>query len=326
MTYISIVISSWHLDVVSSYLYELKDFELIIIVLPQSDVNNETRYRINNIDFRRFNTDKIKIKYLKGLKKKYKIIFASIKKTETCTILTPGGIDFRIVLGSYLKNFKTNFVPFDEGTSTYYERSERGILKSGDTKSYLKDCFAKYLEWILLKLYYKEKFYMLDIDNDYKINSKFRNKLAYFYSSYYKSIPTFEKDILILKDYDHDIANKYDIYKIYEKICQKHIGHNILIKKHPNDIDQIFDRYIIDKYRNVTIIQGYSAEELIYKYKFKLIYFGISTSGLVASIMLDTPLICFASDYLKLSSINKSYYRRIVFFKKTFRNVIKKFL
>jgi hypothetical protein len=327
--FVSFIISSWHLDVLYSYVLSNKLCSGIIIVLPQSDVNDLSRFRLSNENFivDIANTDvcfieepDFKLNILNLIK------YNSIKrKTESIFVFNPGGVNYLILSCLPLYNFNINYVQIDEGTSTYLPDGKKGLLIERNTDVSVKTSLIRKIKSILkLSTYYffnilsSIKFFnsnlFITVNSKLLINDDIANNLKCYYNIFEDNHITYElNSILIIKDFDKEVLPDDRIIEMYEQMFQvlQLLDKKVYIKKHPNDLNQNFDT-IMKKYDFIELLTSkYSAEVIVSKIKPVIVIGGISTSIFTIPAIYGIKTISFMNLYKEFSGLNNRYLDRI---------------
>ena len=121
--FVSFILSSWHLDVLYSYVLSNNLSSGIIIVLPQSDVKDLSRFRLSNENFI-VDIANTEVCFIESPEFKLNIFnlikYVSIKqKNRTILVFNPGGVNYLALSNLPISNYRIKYIQIDEGTSTY---------------------------------------------------------------------------------------------------------------------------------------------------------------------------------------------------------------
>ncbi|RAK12627.1 hypothetical protein C8C77_10772 [Halanaerobium saccharolyticum] len=340
LDFVGFVISGWHLNVLYSYLNANKDIfsDGLIVINPQSDINDMTKFRIKKEHIK--NIKDIKIRYImmqNNFKEKNKIKYLFTLKNLICknkknkkplTIFSTNNINISLFKHFEKKTKPRNFrfVIIDEGTGTYV--SKNTFLKSAGVKFFNR--ISKIVRSYLINIFMKvtnnsvQKYYLFSKENNsLKINKKVSDNLKKLFHEY--RIPTLNKinknQIFIIKDF---IKKNDKIDELYISIIKKILevsNKEIYIKKHPNDTNKILENFFATNKRVKIINSKYDAEDLYLKYEPDLIIGGSSTALLTISSIFNIEVVNISNLYLNdYFEVNNNYIDRIKLFEKYMLN------
>jgi hypothetical protein len=327
--FVSFILSSWHLDVLYSYVLSNKLSSGIIIVLPQSDVKDLSRFRLSNENFivDIANTD---VCFIEESDFKFDIInlikYTSIKrKAESIFVFNPGGVNYLTLSCLPLYNYNINYVQIDEGTSTYLPDGKKGLLIERNTdvsvkinlirkiKSILKFSTYYYFNALSSITFFNSNLF-ITVNSKLLINDDIANNLKCYYNLFEDKHVTYElNSILIIKDFDKEVLPDDQIIEMYEKMFQllQLLNIKVYIKKHPNDLNRNFDT-LMKKYAFIELLSSkYSAEAIVSKIKPVIVIGGISTSIFTIPAIYGIKTISFMNLYKEYSGLNNRYLERI---------------
>ncbi len=332
--FIANISSGWHLNILYSFLLmkrDAKDLKGIIIINPQSNIENKSRIRIKENMI--IKLDGVHVDYLTNMKtdsfksKSNINVLNSIiialrihrKNSKKLWLLSPYG--FNIQVFNYLENIKNYreviMVSLDEGLGSYI--SEMNFVKSLMQSSSIKMNFLIYFKNLtkisfkkFLLLLLKAKGYNFIKYNLYTANnrklitnrnvSKKLSEIFKIHSKYANNIDNrFKKNqILILKDLDNHLMDISDITCFYAELIKEirmYSEKEIYIKKHPNDVNFSFDEEIT-KNKNVKILDlQIDAEQVYLKLEPEVLLGGVSTSIFSIPTIFEVEAITFSKLY-----------------------------
>lgn len=332
--FIANISSGWHLNILYSFLLikrDVKDLKGIIIINPQSNIENKSRIRIKENMI--IKLDGVHVDYLTNMKadnfksKSSINVLNSIiialrihrKNSKKLWLLSPYG--FNIQVFNYLENIKNYreviMVSLDEGLGSYISEMNfvKSLMQSSSIKMnlliYLKNLtkisFKKFLLLLLKAKGYNFIKYNLYTANNKKLitNSNVSKKLSEIFkihSKYANNIDDrFKKNqILILKDLDNHLMDISDITCFYAELIKEirmYSEKEIYIKKHPNDVNVSFDEEIT-KNKNVKILDlQIDAEQVYLKLEPEVLLGGVSTSIFSIPTIFEVEAITFSKLY-----------------------------
>jgi len=338
--FIAFIFSSWHLDMFYSWIIQNRLSNGAIFVLPQSDVKNKSRYRLNADNFvldMGYNTHVYFISELKvhlNFRGIVRLNFFN-QRGKPFHIFNPGGINYQVLSNLKIKRREIHYVQLDEGTSTYFPEGKKGLLlhdfKKPSFQKQIKGTLGRYLKKILAGAYsvcspvhFTRYFLFRKKRNALIANAEPAVNLSNYYQRLYSGIQSFNNNsILLLKDFDEEIVPFRNIIDMYSKLLEqlKVTGLKVYLKKHPNDQINKFDE-LLKKYKFVEQLNsGFSAEAIIPSMKPLLVIGGISTSLFTIPCIYQIRTICFMNKYLKYPELNPLYKERIKMMNTLFSNV-----
>lgn len=288
--FIAIVYSSWHLDNLNVFLDHKKLFQGVILIFPQSDIADSSRFRLNESNFTRYEYSKCKIyqvnsvKYDSSLKNLLLRIISFSTSSEPFYLINSAGINLKLFSLIPLTKKKIVCVKIDEGTGSYISNVNYNLNKRGGEKGnlllyYVKAFIRETLkELVIMLLRLKKINFLMFVKHNEML---FPNPIVCegLYSNYmrYRCCSNRNKSIILFKDdglLDEHILNSFynDLFKQLSKL-----NIPIIVKKHPNDLDIRFDQ-ITKSYSNIEIINyKKGGEQLVADYEPVLIIGGLST-------------------------------------------------
>jgi hypothetical protein len=331
--FVALITTSWHLDNLISFVMLNNLCGGVVIVQPQSNINNNTKFRLSAEQFAQY-TDLFSHVYF--LKDPYlKIDFIAIIKyffyifQNTAYLICPN-TRLSIRLLSSLLHLKLSFqyVIIDEGLGCY--------LSYEDAWHYGKNNKIKRkINNLLYRLSIKpliNRFCKPEKISDFRLFTSYQNQLVcneavansirkVYDNRIYKVISKVHIDnIIIFKDFN--VVDKKVDFIVYSRLLEyfQNLNYFVYIKKHPNDIDIDYDN-LVKQYPNVQIINTiYSGEELISICHPQIVIGGYTTALFSSANIFKTKSISFMTIYLSLDGIGKSLCRNIKFFSKNFSN------
>ncbi len=337
--FIAFILSSWHLDIFYSWYISNSHERGAIIVIPQSDIDNESKYRLDKDNF----TDKIEMSVDVVFMKKYDFKISAMKSIRTIllmhkvfnskktVLLNPGGINLEILLNlpfDLIHNIE--YIMLDEGTSTYFGPGRKGLLKNAPQKweilllvnlgiSHIKTFLKNIVTKNIINVQ-SQQYYLFEInESSLRINTEVSFALKRYYDGCYNIKNTFlvhkRHTVLIIKDLDYEIISEHSMLDMYIKIIKKVREFipecEIIIRKHPNDIYQMLDDKI-SMFNDIHINQSKdSVESLLYTINPSVILGGISTASFNIPAIFKKTVITYMNLYKKYRDINTLYYDRI---------------
>lgn len=336
--FLALVFSSWHLDNVIVFLKQNNLKSGVIIVFPQSNFN-QPKSRINESNFINFEFDKCVIYNVKSPSVKYSLrkIFIRITILSSFSkafyFINPAGINLKALSLIPLKYKKIVCIIIDEGIGYYLppevfrinrlsEAKKRSLLSNlglHKARSFviesLKTHLIKYLKIPTIN------FSMFSIE---KKMMKPRQKVCEGLCNYYESnnIKIISIcDVIFFKDFKV-IKNEDILYFYYNEIFDylTNMKKRIIIKKHPNDTDELFDK-IIRPYSNIEIFNYQrSGEQLVADLKPKFIIGGLSTVVFTVPFIYDIKSFSYILKYTELRELELSTRKQISFLYNQFRS------
>ncbi|MDC3345961.1 alpha-2,8-polysialyltransferase family protein, partial [Schleiferiaceae bacterium] len=307
--------TTWHVDVLCSYFIGRNvNSDVVVFLTKQSDTNSDKGRLSEDEVRRRFMAINICVQIYppKDLKRHL------LREIRT-TVLWPGGINKSILVKVILNFCRFRYIAYDEGTSTYYPRGKRGI--SGiSRRSGLKAKLLELVEEVIYKLPFVSQYYML---SKYGVNCQFSDSLSRFYDSLYLSDNRLEqrqRNVILVLDYD-DLIDRNEIFNFYIALLQDlkcMFELPVIISFHPNSKN----KYLFEKkFKNMGFKineKHLSAEELVWRNTNNILVYGISTAGLIMSVLGVHTSLTYSGRYHELKSIDSNYLERINYFRTYF--------
>jgi hypothetical protein len=326
------IVTSWHLDNLIAYLLLSKLKGGVVIIRPQSNIKNDTRFRLTEDNFIDYEYLFDKVYFLNSVYIKIDIFaliihFLSFPRKDSYLIVPDTRLSIRALSSLLYLHLSFNYILIDEGLGSYlpYEN----FLFYGKS-SYLKQKIKNILYLLFIKPIIKKscniicdfRFYNLEQDKLICNNaiSMMLNKIYTNRGNNTSRIKQYEKNILIFKDFgvvDQNID--FDIYSHVLDYLQN-TAYHIYIKRHPNDMDKLFENFLI-KYSNVTLLYTKkSGEELVAIYSPNIIIGGYTTVLFSSVNIFNVHAISFMKIYLTFSNLNRTVRQNINFFISKFDN------
>jgi hypothetical protein len=330
--FISFIITSWHFDNLIAFLLSNNLKNGIVFVRPQSNIKNQTKYRLSKENFIGYeylfetvyflHNPHIKLKFLSALRYFYCSFHNSIY-----LIVPSTRVSVRIISSLLYLKLSLNNVIIDEGLGCYLPYNN--FISYGNTgriKRIINSFIYSILKKIIVDRYCNSIhdfcFFYSNSENKLLCNNIVSSALKSIYIKRYHEMclnhTNDENTILILKDFN--IVNADIDLIIYSNLFEYLTNKNcrIYIKKHPNDINLKFDSFV-EGYSNVKLIDsGKSAEELIPIYTPKLLIGGYTTALFSSANIFEIKSISFMMIYLNYAGVNEIIKENISFFKRKF--------
>ncbi|NCF42215.1 MAG: hypothetical protein GWP32_04900 [Bacteroidetes bacterium] len=321
---IAVIVSKWHLSNLEAYLLRSGKQLDLLIISPQSNIMDETRFRITVEDIK-------KSAYLSNVKLKFEKIgfnffvffcnlLRSVFSKEKTNIISPGTINTSLIGWERLKG-KPEFTIIDEGTASYVHPKDhlRISRKTGKSLRSINFWVLK-LKLLLIKL----------ISKIFKINNEllFENKESTFNVNTHiaKSINSVyiernskedlynsnqnQRTILLIIDLYDPFGDENYFYSLYKEIISSFQSEGkVYIKPHPNDLNRYRfspDVGIIDSKKEIESIVPLLQPDIVIG--------GISTSTFTIPVVFGIKTISLLKIYLKCKNLDKDYRKRFLTF------------
>ena len=323
---IAVIVSKWHLSNLEAYLLRSGKELDHLIISPQSNIMNETRFRITLEDIK-------KSPYLCNVKLKFEkigfnffVFFCNLLRSiiykGRTNIISPGTINTSLFGWERLKG-RPEFTIIDEGTASYVHPKDHLRISKKTGKSLRPINFWAFkLKLPLIKL----------ISKIFKINNEllFENKESTFNVNTHiaKSLNSVyiqrnskedlhtpnqnQKTILLILDLYGPFGGENYFYSLYKEIISIfHIKGKVYIKQHPNDLNRYSfsqDVGIIDSKKEI--------EHIVPLLQPDIVIGGISTSTFTIPVIFGIKTISLLKIYLKCKNLDKDYKKRFLTFSK----------
>jgi hypothetical protein len=330
--FFAFIVSSWHLDNLIAYLLLNKLKGGIVIIRPQSNIKDDTRFRITEDNFVEYECLFDKVYFLNSVYIKIDIFaiiihFLSSPRKESYLIVPDTRLSIRVLSSLLYLHLSFNYILIDEGLGSYlpYEN----FLSYGNS-SYFKQKIKNILYLLFIKPIIKKscnticdfRFYNLEKDKLICNNavSMTLNKIYTNKDNNVSRIKQYEKNILIFKDFG--VVDQNIDFDIYFRILDffQNTAYHIYIKRHPNDMDKHFENFL-SRYSNVTLLSTKkSGEKLVAIYSPNIIIGGYTTVLFSSANIFNIHAISFMRIYLAFNSLNRTVRQNINFFINKFDN------
>lgn len=325
------ILTSWQFDVALAYIqsHKLTNGILIVESVPFS---NSIKYRLTEEQVSFYEIYFERIYFCRNRKQPYKIynLIKSLfsKKTgKPIFFLRPlPNISLRLLSNISVPNKNIHHIVLDEGLSSY-------VPLIDSLKAIYSNTFTVYKKWfiqIILNTFgsffskTKEDFGLFHLQQWHLIpNIMACNALKCLYYDRTTLKNKGKNCILIFKDYivtpDKQSTQIIEdiLAEIIENIIEglKHSNVNIVIKKHPSDINCSFDESVLSKYPNTRIINSLiSGEELVASYNPCVIVGGISNVVISSRFIFNIPVLSYSPLYLNKHIISQDTEKSIKYF------------
>jgi hypothetical protein len=318
------IVSSWHLDNLIAYLLLNKLKGGVVIIQPQSNIKNDTRFRLTEDKFARYEYLFNKIYFLNTAYIKidlFSIIARCffVKKSCAYLIVPDSRLSIRVLSSLLYLNLTFNYILIDEGLGCYlpYEN----FLSYGNT-NHFKQKINNIVYMLFVKPIIKKicntvcdfRFYKLK--NDKLVCN---NTISVILNNIYKDRNRSKrmengKNILIFKDFG--VVDTSIIAYVYSHILNyfQKTEYHIYIKRHPNDVDEQFESFL-NTYNNVTLLNTEQSGEELMSIYFPMVILGGYTTVLFSSAnIFNVSAISFMKIYLNFNNIDKIVKKNIDFF------------
>lgn len=335
--YISLVYTSWHLDNLNVFINEHKLSKGIIIICPQSNINNESRYRLNISNFSDLDYSNCKIYRINNLNITFTIqniikrLFVIGKKSRPLYLINAAGINLKFLSNIPLKYKNIVSVILDEGTGSYIspikDKVHKRVIGNKNNHKiyyhYLKDFIHEILKNSILFLLNISIINNLMFRNDGEkliANETVCGGLFKYYKKN-KDSKIQRKSIVLFTDFgvlnDEILPDFYT--NLFEHLTSLNI--HIYIKKHPNDRNSNTFNEIISKYDNIEILNyKKSGEQLIADFNPEFVVGGFSTVIFTSAPIFKLKSYSYLPIYKELFKLPKPKMEALEFFYKKLHN------
>lgn len=302
ISFISFVISTWHFDNLIAYLNCNNITNGILIVAPQNDVKDSSKFRLHQENFEPYASFFYKIIFFNSKLNLSFDVYSALsslipRRKKTLLFINPGRPYLKLILSLHISNRSINFVSIDEGLGTYVPSSEFNEFNMSFTKKISKQISHKFVDILtscIVKHFYDFHFYIKNSKINILIpNSKVCNMLYNIYTERNPQIIRIQKVILIFKDFE--FINSEFSSNLFSEILSLLSTYNlkIIIKKHPNDIQPAFNDFI-GTFQNAEIINtNKSGEELVAVIRPDFIIGGFSTVAFSSSFIYNCRVVSY---------------------------------
>lgn len=330
---VAIIVSKWHLSNLEAYLLRSgKELDLLIIT-PQSNIKNETGYRISVEDIEESkHLSNVKYKFEKigfNIVVLFRNLIKSITHSEGTNIISPGNINFKIIAWEKLIG-KPEFTIIDEGTASYVRPIEHLKIASKTVKSLrITDVWHFKLKLFLKNLFLKnfkinnELLFKKNTGFIFNVNTQIARSLNTVYSNRnsnkeFRKTNQNEKRILLILDLYECFGDKNYFLSLYRNIVSSLVNKcNVYIKPHPNDLN----KYQFEK--NTHIIDSkQEIESVIPVLQPDIIIGGISTSTYTIPAIFDIKTISLLGMYLECKNLDEDYRKRFIAFNQLSSDIV----
>ena len=304
---IAFLYSEWHLV---NYISLNRTGKTLLFVHNYEDENSILRIVPKDLKKKLNQNQEIEFIYL-NVNKPFNTLSVIFSKTiffKTINIITAGDVNYFVSI--ILRCFnKVNNIVIDEGTSSYYESNQRGL----PSKLNVFSGFMSGLKKIIQIPFEDKRFFYFENDKIHVNQTVKKNILKILKSNSPNLLSNciYEEYDLVILDNMNEIFMDFSEKELFLNTLFKQISsRKIIVKCHPNDL--INGNYKI-------LPNKFSAEEILFKFKFKNIHSGISTAGLNAYYLLDLKVNFFHINYLSFK-ITDFYHNRVKNFNNIFFN------
>lgn len=328
---IATIVSKWHLSNLIALLdRENKKLDYLIIN-PQSNINNNSRYRIKPSDIENFNNLRQTNVVFGPVKFSIKTIIINLIQalfgSEKLEIISPANNNYKILGFIRLKRInKITFTIIDEGTASYVSTKEHEKIssKSLDNNKNIsplsKNIKNMVKEKIFKSIFPTEKKLLFKVSHGkLVVNSPVQKSLRRYYT---RAIQNDQKQnsnvILIIIDfYDHfgDLQYFQDLYK--KVISHSQLHGKTYIKPHPNDLRD-YSNWISPSNIIASFIE---AEEIAASLKPNTIIGGISTSTFTIPAIFNIRTVTLLNMYQQSINLDCDYRRRFKYFQEISKDI-----
>ncbi len=329
--FLACVLTSWQFDNLCAYLSQNRIGKGFLVVEPVP-FSDQPKYRLIESQVIRYKHFFEKIFFCKTRKTPYDFCslatFAfSRKNNHPIIILRPLRNQSLRLLSNVTKiKRKIRYVSLDEGMSSYYSLFD-------SLKLIYRSPIIAIWKWVEQNLFNLIGGMFVDDVEDYGLFKKKSNGLISNQSVclalrnlYESRIPAEESNkpsVILFKDYNV-VPDSFSI-TVFRRVLStlSPFDVNIVIKKHPSDIESLFDNALLQDFPHINIINSVvSGEELMAVYRPLLIIGGYSTVVFTSSLIFQTPAISYAPMYVHDDTINVSLRKNIQYFVKQLENPI----
>ncbi len=332
-SFYALIITSWHLDNLIAYIRRNNLAPGSLFVLPQFKKDGIPVYRLTQAQIKEyknsffteviFNSDPVLPFNIKNL-----LSYLFIKKRNSITVISPGGVNYRLISIICKFRYSHKCVIIDEGIGAYLPQKDFEKIKTKSDSSRFK--ITNYLSAIkqnLSKLFINQIIDEKIFQNHGQLvpRTEVCDSLKTLYISSVSEKNT-EKCIMLFKDFE--VIEFEEIKILYKELLDmlSMTKLKIYVKKHPNDKDKNFD-LLIARYSNAELINDLSSGEfLIAKYKPMCIIGGVSTVLFSAAAIFKTPTYSFMLLYKNYKGISKDRLRIIDWYYLKFNDSLKSFI
>ena len=329
--FLACVLTSWQFDNLCAYLSQNKLGKGFLVVEPVP-FSDQPKYRLTESQVARYKHLFEKIFFCKTRKAPYD--FCSLatftfsrKNNHPITILRPLRNQSLRLLSNVTKiRRKIRYVSLDEGMSSYYSLFD-------SLKIIYKSPITTIRKWVEQNLFNMVGGTFIDEMEDYELFKKSTNGLIPNQSvclalrNLYESRMSEEKSnkpsVILFKDYNV-VPDSFSI-TVFRRVLStlSSLDVNIIIKKHPSDVESLFDNTLLQEFPHTKIINSVvSGEELMATFHPLFIIGGYSTVVFSSSLVFQTPAISYAPMYVHDDTISVSLRKNIQYFVKQLDNSI----
>jgi hypothetical protein len=316
--FIGVISSSWHFDNLLAFILYKKLSRGILFVAPQSNIKNETKYRIKKQQIEKYNNYFERVIYLNDTILKADLwhffihLLSFYSKKKELYIINPNQVNLGFI--SIIPSLKRKFicVSIDEGIGQYMSKKEFIETQlNGKLNNSIKFKIKRLVERNILLLFSNRtitySFYKWH-DNMLFPNNCVVDYLKKIYSSRTEYQKTDKNAIIFFKDFN--VVSDHITSKLLNRIITfiDLNKYELIIKKHPNDVNIIFDKLYTSMSSVQVIRNTISGEELVSQINPKLIISGFSTVTFSCSFIFNIrvlSVINLYSEYDELSDLNK---------------------
>jgi hypothetical protein len=329
--FISFVVTSWHFDNLIAYLLLNNLRNGVVIVRPQGNIKNKTKYRLSEENFFGYEYLFDRIYFLHSSYIKLDI-YALIRYSyavfdNTLYLIVPGTrLSIRIISSVLYLQSVVKTIIIDEGLGCYlpYEN----FVSYGNTnpnRRKINNFIYLLLKDLIINRYSKKAYNFCLFHETYNgqliCNNPLSISLKSIYTDRFHKIDKQKNEtIIIYKDFGVvDFAVDLDIYSRLLDFLQ-HEKYLIYIKKHPNDINPDFDIFL-RKYQNVRLLDNKkSAEEIVPIYTPKILIGGYTTALFSSANIFQIKSISFMMMYISRKEVPAIIKTNISFFRTRFNS------
>ncbi|MCF8360352.1 MAG: alpha-2,8-polysialyltransferase family protein [Prolixibacteraceae bacterium] len=334
--FFSLIVSEWHLDNLNIFLQQENLTRGVIIITPQSNVNNNTRFRLNKSNFTNRDYSNCEIFVLNepvsqlNLENYLLRFFRKMHSDNHLFCISPTDVNLKFLSSIPIKYSNINYIIIDEGTGNYRTPFQFRLNTQFKIKNkiqlylvtYIKSFFMEFIKrntirWTRINV--TKKLFFLKTVNGLIPNPQI-SKCLYKYYIDNKVLNINEPNIILFKDLNAwEDSTLIPFYKeLLEYLVSLDI--NIFIKRHPNDTKDWFEQ-LITPYEKVKIIDyNRSGEQLIADYKPKCIIGGLSTVIFTSPFIYNINTYSFMLKYKLLERAPLKMKKSIDFYYDQFKN------
>lgn len=311
--FVASVLTSWQFDVLVAYLQRHKMDHGILVIEPIPFVE-DVKFRLSDKNVLPYSNLFDEIYFCKRRTPPYQwrnlicFLFAK-KKIQPLIFLRPlSNLSLRMISNIVRPWRAIRYVALDEGLSSYFSLYDSLRLMYKKKSQVITKWLIQSIFNLIGNIYVnrEQSFGLFSQEKGTLVpNSCFCEAMRELYQGRVNHNQSCGTSVLLFKDYK--VVPDENILPLWKSILilLDSMDVNIVIKKHPSDTDNSFDREMQQSCPKVKVINSIiSGEELVAQYNPILIIGGYTTVVFSASLIYGIPAISFSSLYLKQNMVN----------------------